>query len=149
MRYVNHLLGITIASVNGSIQNKTEKTRINEYEYILGEISRDELKKILITNQKCVQKDQVFHDIYRGIQLMAEEICMDIVRTANPDYNRIWKTVVKYMAYFHMEMIKALMLYDSKRDIVMFDSEIEQIPGRLRHSHIEKKYENKKVKYGT
>lgn len=143
VRYVNHLVGITIASLNGLIQNKTEKTRINEYEYILGEISKDELKKILITNQKCVQKDQVFHDIYRGIQLIAEEICMEIVQTANPDYKRIWKTVVKYMAYFHMEMIKALMLYDSKRDIVMFDPEIEQIPGRLRHSHIEKKYENK------
>ena len=64
---------------------------------------------------------------------MADQLCVDI--NSEKDLNQIWSTVVRFSAYFNMELIKALMLHDSKREVEMFID----IEGKL----VNKSYKNK------
>lgn len=118
LRYANHLNGVTIHALNDSITNKTNNIQKYEIQYILGEIDREGLSYKLMTNYKCIQKDQSFCDIYRAINMMTHQLCVDI--NSEKDLNQIWSTVVRFSAYFNMELIKALMLHDSKREVEMF-----------------------------
>lgn len=118
LRYANHLNGTTIDALNDSITNKTNNIQKYEIQYILGDIDREGLSYKLMTNYKCIQKDQAFCDIYRAINMMADQLCADI--NSEKDLNQIWSTVVRFSAYFNMELIKALMLHDSKREVEMF-----------------------------
>jgi hypothetical protein len=105
----------------------------NEYLYILGEISKETLGSRLMSNHKAVQTDQVFLDIYRAIVLMSDQICGDIMNNTTINVDDIDNTINKWSAYFNMELIKALMLHDSKREIIIF----------MNWTKITKKYENK------
>ena len=118
LRYAIHLNGMTIRALNDSITNKTNSIQQYEIQYILGEIDREGLSHKLTTNYKCIQKDQAFCDIYRAINMMTDQLCVDI--NSEKNLNEIWSTVVRFSAYFNMELIKALMLHDSKREVEMF-----------------------------
>jgi hypothetical protein len=85
-------------------------------------------------SHKAVQKDQVFLDIYRAIGLMTDQICENIVNNNTINIDNIANTISKWSAYFNMELIKALLLHDSKREIEMFIKDWAQTT---------KKYENK------
>lgn len=124
IQYVNHIEGSTIVDLNNSIQNKTNNVQPLEINYLLGELTKDDLSDKLMTNHKCVLKDQAFKDIYAAIVMMGDQICGDIgEETTDYNYQEIWSRIVRFSAYFNMELIKALMLHDSKRTVDMFDTE--------------------------
>lgn len=73
-------------------------------------------------------KDQAFKDIYAAIVMMGDQICGDIgAETTDNNYQEIWRRIVRFSAYFNMELIKALMLHDSKRIVEMFKYEKQNI----------------------
>lgn len=124
IRYVNHIEGSTIVDLNNSIQNKTNSVQPLELNYIIGELTKEELSDKLMANHKCILKDQAFKDIYAAIVMMGDQISDDIgAGTTNINYQEIWSRIVRFSAYFNMELIKALMLHDSKRSVDMFDVE--------------------------
>jgi hypothetical protein len=133
IRYANHIKEVTIPSHEDRIRTKSNNLD-NEYLYILGEISKETLGSRLMLSYKAVQKDQMFLDIYRAIDLMTDQICENIVNNNTIDINQIVNTISKWSAYFNMELIKALLLHDSKREIQMFVEGLAQTT---------KKYENK------
>lgn len=133
IRYANHIKEVTVPSHEDRIRVKSNNLD-NEYLYILGEISKETLGSRLMLSHKAVQKDQVFLDIYRAIGLMTDQICENIVNNNTIDIDNIANTISKWSAYFNMELIKALLLHDSKREIEMFIKDWAQTT---------KKYENK------
>ncbi len=121
IRYVNHVQGSTIHDLNNSIQTKTDNIQPLELRYIIGEISKEELSIKLMTNHKCILKDQAFKDIYMAVVMMGDQICSEItVNTTDTKYREILSRIMRFTAYFNMELIKALMLHDSKRMVEMF-----------------------------
>lgn len=132
IRYANHIKEVTVPAHEDRIRDKSNNID-NEYLYILGEISKETLGSRLMLCHKAVQKDQVFLDIYQAIGLMTDQICEDIVNNNNVD--EIANTINKWSAYFNMELIKALMLYDSKREIELF----------VNWNKTTRKYENKNI----
>ena len=127
IRYVNHIEGSTIVDLNNSIENKTNNVQPIELRYIIGELTKEELSDKLMANHKCVLKDQAFKDIYAAVVMMGDQICGDIgEETTDNNYQEIWRRIVRFTAYFNMELIKALMLHDSKRSVDMFDTESDR-----------------------
>jgi hypothetical protein len=118
LRYADHLNGSTIPALNDTITNKTNSIQTYEIQYILDEINREQLSDKLTATYRCIQKDQAFCDIYGAINMMTDQLAIDI--TSGKDMNKISSTINKYTAYFNMELIKALMLHDSKREIEIF-----------------------------
>lgn len=124
IQYVNHIEGSTIVDLNNSIETKTNNVQPLEIRYIIGELTKEELSDKLMANHKCILKDQAFKDIYAAIVMMGDQICGDIgEETTDNKYQEIWKRIVRFSAYFNMELIKALMLHDSKRTVEMFKYE--------------------------
>ena len=119
-QYANHLNATTIPEMNRSIEAKTND-QTSEILYILGELNKEELANKLIANQKCIEKTQVFHDIYAAINMMVDQLSNDVVDERN-NIDMLYNTVVKYSNYFNAELVKALTLYDSKRSIVVFNN---------------------------
>ncbi len=132
LEYSNHIMRVTVTQHEDRINTKNNNID-NEYLYILGEISKETLGSRLMSNHKAVQTDQVFLDIYRAIVLMSDQICGDITNNTTINVDDIDNTINKWSAYFNMELIKALMLHDSKREIIIF----------MNWTKITKKYENK------
>jgi len=121
IRYVNHIQGSTIHDLNNSIQTKTDGVQPLELRYIVGELTKEELSDKLIANHKYVLKDQAFKDIYSAVVMMGDQICSEItVNTTDTKYREILSRIMRFTAYFNMELIKALMLHDSKRMVEMF-----------------------------
>ena len=59
--------------------------------------------------------------------MMGDQICGDIgAETTDNNYQEIWRRIVRFSAYFNMELIKALMLHDSKRIVEMFNTESDR-----------------------
>jgi hypothetical protein len=141
IRYANHIKEVTVPSHEDRIRVKSNNLD-NEYLYILGEISKETLGSRLMLSHKAVQKDQVFLDIYRAIGLMTDQICENIVNNNTINIDEIANTISKWSAYFNMELIKALLLHDSKREIIMFikGAEGSRLGGWAQTT---KKYENK------
>jgi hypothetical protein len=75
----------------------------------------------------------MFLDIYRAIVLMSDQISEDVMNNTTNHVDDIDNTINKWSAYFNMELIKALMLHDSKREIELF----------VNWTKMTKKYENK------
>jgi hypothetical protein len=127
IRYVNHIDRTCVRDLNTSIQTKTNNVQPLEIKYLTGELTKEELSEKLMANHRCILKDQAFKDVYSAIVMMADQLCGDIGRGANNiNYGEIWKTIVKFTAYFNMELIKALMLHDSKRSVEMFNTESDK-----------------------
>jgi hypothetical protein len=127
IRYVNHIQESAIVDLNNSIQTKTNRVQPLELRYIIGELTKEELSDKLMANHKCILKDQAFKDIYAAIVMMGDQICGDIgEETTDNKYQEIWSRIVKFTAYFNMELIKALMLHDSKRSVEMFNTESDK-----------------------
>ena len=133
LRYADHLNGETIPALNDSITNKTNSIQKYEIQYILNEINREQLSDKLTATYRCIQKDQAFCDIYSAINMMTDQLAVDI--TSGKDLNIISNSINKYVPYFNMELIKALMLHDSKRDVELFSG------GRLVHKSYKSKAE--------
>lgn len=132
LEYSNHIMRVTVTQHEDRINAKNNNLD-NEYLYILGDISKETLGNRLMTTHKAVLKDQVFLDIYRAIVLLSDQICGDIVNNNEFNVDDRIKTIVKWSAYFNKELIKVLLLHDSKREIVLFAN----------WTKITKKYENK------
>lgn len=127
IRYVNHIDGSEIVDINNSIEKKTNNVQPLEIRYLIGELTKEELSEKLMANHKCVLKDQSFKDIYMAIVMMGDQICGDIgAGNQNINYQEIWSRIVKFTAYFNMELIKALMLHDSKRSIEIFNYDTQK-----------------------
>ena len=133
-QYANHLDRVTIPDLNGYIAGKTND-QTSELLYILGELNKEELANILIANKKCIEKTQVFHDIYAAINMMIDQLSNDIVDGRN-DIGILYDTIVKYSNYFNAELVKALMLYDTKRSIEVFKNDNKET-----HTYVQ--YKNK------
>ena len=124
IEYVNHIKQVTVEKHEEHITANTNNLE-NEYLYILGELDKEILGDRLMTASKKNQKNQAFLDIYRAIGLMADQICQDILGETNMTViklNKIYHIIERWSAYFNMELIKALMLHDSKREIEIFDN---------------------------
>jgi hypothetical protein len=119
-QYANHLERVTIPDMNGYIREKSNN-QTSEILYILGELDKESLANKLIANKKCIVKTQVFHDIYSAINMMVDQLSNDIVN-GRDDIGKIYSTIVKYSNYFNAELVKALMLYDSKLTLVVFNN---------------------------
>ncbi len=132
IEYANHITFSVVRQHEDRIRTKTNNQE-NEYLYILGDIDRETLGNRVMLGHRAVVKDQAFLDIYSAIGLMTDQICDDIIRNRNFDINEKHRTVRKWSAYFNMELVKALMLHDSKREIEVFYNWTKQIV----------KYENK------
>jgi hypothetical protein len=132
IEYANHITFSVVRAHEDRIRRKTNNQE-NEYLYILGEIDRETLGNRVMLSNRAVVKDRAFLDIYLAIGLMTDQICEDIIRNRNTNTNAMHKTIRKWSAYFNMELVKALMLHDSKREIEIFDDWGKCI----------KKYENK------
>jgi len=121
IRYVNHIQASTIADLNTSIEIKTNNVQPLEIRYILGELTKEELSEKLMANHKYILKDQAFKDIYSAIVMMGDQLCDGIdSETTEFEYREIFNRIMRFTAYFNMELIKALMLHDSKRTIEMY-----------------------------
>ncbi len=133
IQYANHLNRVTVPDMNRFIEEKNNSQNL-EILYILGELSKEDLANKLIANKKCAEKTQVFHDIYTAINMMIDQLSHDIVE--GRDINMLYNTIVKYTNYFNAELVKALMLYDSKRTIIVFNNHKD-------NTHINVQYKNK------
>ena len=116
IRYIIHIENVTIVEHQRSITNKNSDT--NDILYILGEIDKETFKSKLISTHNAKQKEQVFLDIYNAIHLVGLDIRTKI--TPNCDPKQLVQSINKWSAYFNMQLINALMLYDSKRLIEIF-----------------------------
>lgn len=126
LRYVNHIEGSTIIELNTSIETKTNNVQPLELKYLIGELTKEELSEKLMANHKCVLKDQAFKDIYSAIVMMGDQICGDIGQGVQINHTEILDRILRFTAYFNMELIKALMLHDSKRIIEMFKDDTQE-----------------------
>lgn len=120
LQYVNHIEESTINELNTSIETKTNNVQPLELKYLIGELTKEELSEKLMANHKHVIKDNIFKDIYSAIVMMGDQICGDIGQGVQINHTEILDRILRFTAYFNMELIKALMLHDSKRIIEMF-----------------------------
>jgi hypothetical protein len=116
VRYIIHIENVTIGEHQRSIANKNSDN--NDILYILGEIDKETFKSKLISSHTAKQKEQVFLDIYNAIHLVGLDIRTKITPSCDP--KQLVQSIDKWSAYFNMQLINALMLYDSKRTIEIF-----------------------------
>ena len=128
IRYVNHIQASTIADLNTSIETKTNNVQPIEIRYLIGELTKEELSEKLMANHKYILKDQAFKDIYSAIVMMGDQLCDGIdSETTEFEYREILSRIMRFTAYFNMELIKALMLHDSKRIIEMYKNDTKDM----------------------
>ena len=140
--YAIHIRAVTVAGYEKRIDNRKTTSVTNEYLYILGRIDKETLGEKLMNIHTANLKDQAFLDIYKAIELFTQQIANDIVNSCNDlTIMKTVKTIEKWTAYFNMELIKSLMLHDSKRDIEIFDN-FEKVNGKYKSkSEINSAYE--------
>jgi len=134
IRYSNHINATCIRPLNTSIENKKNNVRTLEIKYFLGELTKEQLSDKLMANHRSVLKDQIFKDIYDAIVMMTDQLCNDInainpindVKNFDIQCSKTWNRIIRFTGYFNMELIRALMLYDSKRVVEMFDVELDR-----------------------
>lgn len=137
-QYINHIQEVTVADHERHIQQKNEKSLINEYLFILGKIDKEKLGDSLQSKHNHNLKDEAFLDIYRAIGLVGDDICQEIMnytKIGDDEINKIFEKINHWSKYFNMELLKVLMLYDSKRTIEIFEN----------FKIVEKKYESKTI----
>jgi hypothetical protein len=124
IRYINHIQASTIADLNTSIETKTNNVEPLEIRYIIGELTKEELSDKLMANHKTIMKDQAFKDIYSAIVMIGDQLIDGIdSKTTEFEYREILNRIMRFTAYFNIELIKALMLHDSKRMIEIYNGD--------------------------
>ena len=124
IRYINHIQASTIADLNTSIETKTNNVEPLEIRYIIGELTKEELSDKLMANHKTIMKDQAFKDIYSAIVMIGDQLVDGIdSKTTEFEYREILNRIMRFTAYFNIELIKALMLHDSKRMIEIYNGD--------------------------
>ncbi len=137
-QYINHIRESTVVDHERHIQQKNEKSLINEYLFILGKIDKETLGHNLMLKHNHNLKDEAFLDIYRAIGLVGDDICQQIMnykKIGDDELNKLYEKINHWSNYFNMALLKVLMLYDSKRGIEIFEN----------FNLVEKKYESKTI----
>ncbi len=119
IRYTNHISEVTVKQLERK-QLNVEDNHKDIYLYILGEMDKPTLGAKLYLHQRAREKYNMFLDIYKAIPMIVDHICQNIVQ-GQRDVITLHKTFQKYSAYFNIELLKLVKLYDTKQAIDIFD----------------------------
>lgn len=117
IRYTNHISEVTVKKYEQKQENElTEEI----YMYILGEMDQSTLSNKLYLHKRAQDKNTMFLDIYKAIPMIIDDICQNIMH-GHRNIEMLYNTFQKYSAYFNVELLKLVKLFDTKQEIDIFD----------------------------
>jgi hypothetical protein len=132
IRYTNHISEVTVKKYEQKQENElTEEI----YMYILGEMDQSTLSNKLYLHKRAQDKNTMFLDIYKAIPMIIDDICQNIMH-GHRNIETLYNTFQKYSAYFNVELLKLVKLFDTKQEIDIFD---------YNHKYISKQYDIKSL----
>lgn len=125
IRYTNHISEVTVKQLERK-QADTLDANKDIYLYILGEMDKPALGAKLYLHQRAQEKINMFLDVYKAIPMIVDHICQNIMQ-GQRDVFALYRSFQKYSAYFNIELLKLVKLYDTKQSIDIFDNTHQQI----------------------
>jgi hypothetical protein len=118
IRYTNHISEVTVKKFE---QKQEDQSSLKEiYLYILGEMDQATLGAKLYLHKSAQDKNTMFLDIYKAIPMIIDDVCQNIMH-GHRNIETLYNTFQKYSAYFNVELLKLVKLFETKQEIEIFD----------------------------
>lgn len=125
IRYTNHISEVTVKKYEQKQENELtggwEQSSLKEiYMYILGEMDQSTLSNKLYLHKRAQEKNTMFLDVYKAIPMIIDDICQNIMH-GHRNIETLYNTFQKYSAYFNVELLKLVKLFETKQEIDIFN----------------------------